>query len=282
MIEAMHTHVLPAAAKMAAAPEARFNSRETAEQVGISVAVLRAWGKKLPQIAPLKQAGGRYAYSDADIALLKRVKHFITQEGYTLKGVQHLLANAADKPADKTGNPSFTPYAHPLASAMAAPGLAMQGFDLGEAPLGVPQKNSLLTRISRKGKQGASPAAWEAMAHPAGAEIAIDAAAEQQLTFDLPEPILTMPAATLVRVAFANMLESETDTIDNAVVACPLMDSHPHPTSLLGEAVMVEKSLTEKPQNQAIPEAKKQALRGVLADLVALRLLLKQEAAVTA
>jgi DNA-binding transcriptional MerR regulator len=65
---------------------------EVAEDLDLPAHVLRFWESKFPQLKPLKRGGGRRYYRPEDIALLSRIRQFLYQEGYTIRGVQKLLS----------------------------------------------------------------------------------------------------------------------------------------------------------------------------------------------
>ena len=65
---------------------------EVAEDLDLPAHVLRFWESKFPQLKPLKRGGGRRYYRPEDIALLSRIRQYLYQEGYTIRGVQKLLA----------------------------------------------------------------------------------------------------------------------------------------------------------------------------------------------
>ena len=64
---------------------------EAAEELYIPPHVLRFWEAKFPQIKPLKRGGGRRYYRPEDLDLLRRIRRYLYQEGYTIRGVQKLL-----------------------------------------------------------------------------------------------------------------------------------------------------------------------------------------------
>jgi DNA-binding transcriptional MerR regulator len=68
---------------------------EAAEEVDVPAHVLRFWESKFPQIRPLKRGGGRRYYRPEDIDLLRRIRQYLYQEGYTIRGVQRLLRETA-------------------------------------------------------------------------------------------------------------------------------------------------------------------------------------------
>ena len=71
---------------------------EVAGEIDIPQHVLRFWESKFAQIKPLKRGGGRRYYRPDDIALLRRIKGLLYDDGYTIKGVQKLLRESAAKP----------------------------------------------------------------------------------------------------------------------------------------------------------------------------------------
>ncbi len=68
---------------------------EVAEDLDLPAHVLRFWESKFPQLKPLKRGGGRRYYRPEDIALLRRIRQCLYQDGYTIRGVQKLLREGA-------------------------------------------------------------------------------------------------------------------------------------------------------------------------------------------
>ncbi len=64
---------------------------EVADDLDLPAHVLRFWESKFPQLKPLKRGGGRRYYRPEDIALLRRIRQCLYQDGYTIRGVQKLL-----------------------------------------------------------------------------------------------------------------------------------------------------------------------------------------------
>ncbi|AGH50092.1 MULTISPECIES: MerR family transcriptional regulator [Sphingomonas] len=79
---------------------------EVAQDLGIAQHVLRYWETRFPQLRPLQRAGNRRYYRPADIALVRRIDALLNREGYTIKGVQQLLAASATAPADSAPAPA--------------------------------------------------------------------------------------------------------------------------------------------------------------------------------
>jgi len=65
---------------------------EVAAELGLPQHILRYWETRFPQLRPLQRAGNRRYYRPADVALARRIDRLLNQEGYTMRGVQKLLA----------------------------------------------------------------------------------------------------------------------------------------------------------------------------------------------
>lgn len=65
---------------------------EVAAATGVAPHVLRYWETRFPQLRPVTRAGNRRYYRPADVLLVARIQRLLGEEGYTVKGVQKLLA----------------------------------------------------------------------------------------------------------------------------------------------------------------------------------------------
>ena len=65
---------------------------ELASELGVPQHILRYWETRFPQLRPLQRAGNRRYYRPDDVALARRIHRLLNQEGYTIRGVQQLLA----------------------------------------------------------------------------------------------------------------------------------------------------------------------------------------------
>jgi len=65
---------------------------ELAEDIGRPQHILRYWETRFPQLRPLTRAGNRRYYRPDDVALVRRIHSLLTEQGYTIRGVQKLLA----------------------------------------------------------------------------------------------------------------------------------------------------------------------------------------------
>ena len=66
---------------------------ELADDLGVPQHILRYWETRFPQLRPLQRAGNRRYYRPADVALAQRIHRLLNQDGYTIRGVQQLLAS---------------------------------------------------------------------------------------------------------------------------------------------------------------------------------------------
>ena len=64
---------------------------ELSQELGVAQHILRYWETKFPQLRPLQRAGNRRYYRPADVDLARRIHRLLTNEGYTVRGVQKLL-----------------------------------------------------------------------------------------------------------------------------------------------------------------------------------------------
>ena len=65
---------------------------ELATELGVAQHVLRYWETRFPQLRPLQRAGNRRYYRPEDVALATRIDRLLNRDGYTVRGVQQLLA----------------------------------------------------------------------------------------------------------------------------------------------------------------------------------------------
>ena len=65
---------------------------ELSAELGLPQHILRYWETRFPQLRPLQRAGKRRYYRPEDVALARRINRLLNEEGYTIRGVQQLLA----------------------------------------------------------------------------------------------------------------------------------------------------------------------------------------------
>lgn len=82
---------------------------ELSDELGLPQHILRYWETRFPQLRPLQRAGNRRYYRPEDVALAKRIDGLLNREGYTVKGVQKLLASTGTGPATVMAASPVTP-----------------------------------------------------------------------------------------------------------------------------------------------------------------------------
>jgi DNA-binding transcriptional MerR regulator len=72
---------------------------EVSELTGLEPHVLRYWETEFPQLRPRKNRAGNRTYSDADLALVERIRHLLREERDTLEGARRALQRQDAAPA---------------------------------------------------------------------------------------------------------------------------------------------------------------------------------------
>jgi DNA-binding transcriptional MerR regulator len=97
---------------MAEKSDAAFRTiGEVSEELGVPQHVLRYWETRFPQLRPIQRAGNRRYYRPDDVALVRRIHGLLHAQGYTVKGVQKLLAAKVEA---TTATPPSVPAASPI------------------------------------------------------------------------------------------------------------------------------------------------------------------------
>ena len=81
------------------APGALKTIGELSRELGVAQHILRYWETKFPQLRPMQRAGNRRYYRPADVELARRIRRLLTEEGYTVRGVQKLLRDKSQEEA---------------------------------------------------------------------------------------------------------------------------------------------------------------------------------------
>ncbi len=69
---------------------------ELSDDLGVPQHILRYWETRFSQLRPLTRAGNRRYYRPDDVALVKKIHLLLTEQGYTIKGVQRVLAGKSE------------------------------------------------------------------------------------------------------------------------------------------------------------------------------------------
>lgn len=68
---------------------------EVSRDTGLPQHILRYWETRFVQLRPVQRAGNRRYYRPEDTALVRRIDQLLNRDGYTIRGVQQLLAGEA-------------------------------------------------------------------------------------------------------------------------------------------------------------------------------------------
>jgi len=91
---------VPGKAPVPSKTEAAFRTiGELSRETGLPQHILRYWETRFPQLRPLQRAGNRRYYRAEDAVLVRRIDTLLNREGYTVRGVQQLLAAEKTPPA---------------------------------------------------------------------------------------------------------------------------------------------------------------------------------------
>jgi DNA-binding transcriptional MerR regulator len=77
-------------------PGALLTIGELSQELGVPQHILRYWETRFPQLRPMQRAGNRRYYRPGDVELARRIHRLLSQEGYTVRGVQKLLRDRAE------------------------------------------------------------------------------------------------------------------------------------------------------------------------------------------
>ena len=102
-------------------PDAFRTIGELSAELGVAQHILRYWESKFPQLRPLQRAGNRRYYRPGDVALVRRIHALLNREGYTVRGVQQVLASNNPLEVETPSAPvAPAPVIAPVAAAAAA------------------------------------------------------------------------------------------------------------------------------------------------------------------
>src|SRR5688500_5113250 len=64
---------------------------EACKELGIQPYVLRYWETEFPALSPNKSRSGQRVYSEKELAVIRRIKELLYEEGYTIAGAKKKL-----------------------------------------------------------------------------------------------------------------------------------------------------------------------------------------------
>ncbi|MEZ2720849.1 MerR family transcriptional regulator [Paenalcaligenes hominis] len=89
-MSAMENHNLPPI------PAKRyFTIGEVSELCAVKPHVLRYWEQEFTQLSPMKRRGNRRYYQHHEVLLIRRIRHLLYDEGFTISGARNRLLGGA-------------------------------------------------------------------------------------------------------------------------------------------------------------------------------------------
>ena len=73
---------------------------EVSKMTGLEAYVLRFWESEFPALHPAKSKGNQRVYTHADVAIVRRIKSLLYEEGLTISGARKKLSTPKGRPQD--------------------------------------------------------------------------------------------------------------------------------------------------------------------------------------
>ena len=67
--------------------------RSVSELCGVKPHVLRYWEQEFTQLRPVKRRGNRRYYQHHEVLLIRRIRHLLYDEGFTINGARNRLGD---------------------------------------------------------------------------------------------------------------------------------------------------------------------------------------------
>ncbi|MDR0564562.1 MAG: MerR family transcriptional regulator [Azoarcus sp.] len=72
-----------------------FTIGEVGELCGVKAHVLRYWEQEFSQLKPVKRGGNRRYYQHHEVLLVRKIRHLLYDQGFTISGARNRLDEAA-------------------------------------------------------------------------------------------------------------------------------------------------------------------------------------------
>jgi DNA-binding transcriptional MerR regulator len=74
-----------------------FTIGEVSDLCCVKPHVLRYWEQEFTQLKPLKRRGNRRYYQHHEVLLIRRIRHLLYEEGFTISGARNRLGDLTDR-----------------------------------------------------------------------------------------------------------------------------------------------------------------------------------------
>lgn len=81
-----------------------FTIGEVSTLCGVKAHVLRYWEQEFSQLKPLKRGGNRRYYQHHEVLLIRRIRHLLYEEGFTISGARSRLEQGNLDEQEAKGN----------------------------------------------------------------------------------------------------------------------------------------------------------------------------------
>jgi DNA-binding transcriptional MerR regulator len=96
MMATQTPEAIPAATTLPPIPAKRyFSIGEVSELCGVKAHVLRYWEQEFSQLKPVKRSGNRRYYQHHEVLLVRKIRHLLYEQGFTISGARNRLGEAA-------------------------------------------------------------------------------------------------------------------------------------------------------------------------------------------
>lgn len=80
-----------------------FTIGEVSELCDVKPHVLRYWEQEFDMLKPVKRRGNRRYYQQQDVVLVRKIRHLLYGQGYTISGARTQLATTSDNQEARPG-----------------------------------------------------------------------------------------------------------------------------------------------------------------------------------
>lgn len=79
-----------------------FTIGEVSELCSVKSHVLRYWEQEFDMLAPVKRRGNRRYYQQQDVRMVRKIRHLLYEQGFTIQGARSQLRQEAKKTDNET------------------------------------------------------------------------------------------------------------------------------------------------------------------------------------
>lgn len=92
----IQAEILPTSALPPIPAKRYFPIGEVSELCDVKPHILRYWEQEFAQLSPVKRRGNRRYYQHHEVLLIRKIRHLLYEEGFTISGARHRLSDGHD------------------------------------------------------------------------------------------------------------------------------------------------------------------------------------------